>query len=92
MQLRPEGFRRLCRARDLLRELHEPSPSIADLAREVQISMFRIGAIGAGVGIGIDALIRGQLSLYEVARGGTRLRAAPIVARHVAGLQVSLGF
>jgi AraC-like DNA-binding protein len=30
----------LCRARDLLRELSDPSPSIADLAREVQISPF----------------------------------------------------
>jgi AraC-like DNA-binding protein len=38
--LRHEGFRRLCRARDLLREVREPSPSIADLAREVQISPF----------------------------------------------------
>jgi hypothetical protein len=27
MLLKHEGFRRLCRARDLLRELHEPSPS-----------------------------------------------------------------
>ena len=40
MLLRHEGFRRLCRARDLLREVREPSPSIADLAREVQISPF----------------------------------------------------
>lgn len=40
MLLRDEGFRRLCRARDLLRELREPAPSIADLAREVQISPF----------------------------------------------------
>jgi AraC-like DNA-binding protein len=40
MLLRHEGFRRLCRARDLLRERREPSPSIADLAREVQISPF----------------------------------------------------
>jgi AraC-like DNA-binding protein len=40
MLLRHEGFRRLCRARDLLREPREPSPSIADLAREVQISPF----------------------------------------------------
>jgi AraC-like DNA-binding protein len=38
--VRHEGFRRLCQARDLLRELREPSPSIADLAREVQISPF----------------------------------------------------
>jgi AraC-like DNA-binding protein len=40
MLLRHEGFRRLCHARDLLRELRDPSPSIAELAREVQISPF----------------------------------------------------
>jgi AraC-like DNA-binding protein len=40
MVLRHEGFRRLCRARDLLREPCESSPSIADIAREVQISPF----------------------------------------------------
>jgi AraC-like DNA-binding protein len=40
MLLRHEGFRRLCRARDLLRELREPSPAIAELAREVGISPF----------------------------------------------------
>jgi AraC-like DNA-binding protein len=40
MLLRPEGFRRLCLARDLLRECREPSPTIADLAREVQMSPF----------------------------------------------------
>ena len=40
MLLRHDGFRRLCRARDLLREVQEPSPTIADLAREVRISPF----------------------------------------------------
>jgi AraC-like DNA-binding protein len=40
MLLRHEGFRRLCRARELLREVHDPAPSIEDLAREVQISPF----------------------------------------------------
>jgi AraC-like DNA-binding protein len=40
MLLRHEGFRRLCLARDLLREPRELSPSIADVAREVEISPF----------------------------------------------------
>ena len=40
MLLRHEGFRRLCRARDLLRETREPSPTIEQLAREVRISPF----------------------------------------------------
>lgn len=40
MLLRHEGFRRLCHARDLLRESREPSPTIEQLAREVGISPF----------------------------------------------------
>jgi AraC-like DNA-binding protein len=40
MLLRHEGFRRLCRARDLLREVNEAPLSIAEVAREVQISPF----------------------------------------------------
>ena len=40
MLLKPEGLRRLCLARDLLREPREASPTIADLAREVQMSPF----------------------------------------------------
>ena len=54
--------------------------------------MLRIGAIGAGIGIGIDALIRGRRTIYETSRASTRVRAAPIVARRVRGLQVSLSF
>jgi AraC-like DNA-binding protein len=40
MLLRHEGFRRLCMAREMLREMREPSPSIAEIARAVQISPF----------------------------------------------------
>lgn len=40
MLLRHEGFRRLCHARDLLRDVHDPSPSIAALAEAVGISPF----------------------------------------------------
>jgi hypothetical protein len=54
--------------------------------------MFRIGAIGAGVGIGIDALIRGRRTIYEAARRSTQLHAAPIIAGHAAGLRISLSF
>ena len=42
MLLRHEGFRRLCQARDLLRESREPSPTIEQLAREVRISPFHL--------------------------------------------------
>jgi hypothetical protein len=44
--------------------------------------MLTIGAIGAGAGIGIDALIRGRTTIY----------AAPIIARDTTGLRVSLSF
>jgi hypothetical protein len=54
--------------------------------------MFRIGAVGAGIGIAIDALIRGRRTIYEAAPGSTRLYAAPIVTRHAGALQVSLSF
>lgn len=40
MVLRHAGFRRLCLARDLLRDQREPVRSIEQLAREVQISPF----------------------------------------------------
>jgi AraC-like DNA-binding protein len=40
MLLRHEGFRRLCRARDVLRQLDDPVPTIQELAREVGISPF----------------------------------------------------
>lgn len=53
--------------------------------------MFRIGAIGAGIGITIDALIRGRKTIY-VAPGTPRLHAAPIVGRRAAGLQMSFTF
>ena len=54
--------------------------------------MLRIGALGAGIGIGIDALIRGRRTIYDSADGSIRLHAAPIIARHKKGLQVSLSF
>lgn len=40
MLLRHEGFRRLCRARDLLREANEPAATIEALARDIHISPF----------------------------------------------------
>jgi hypothetical protein len=54
--------------------------------------MLRIGALGAGIGIGVDALIRGHRTIYEAPNGSTRLRAAPIVGRGAGGLQLSLTF
>jgi hypothetical protein len=53
--------------------------------------LLRIGALGAGIGIGIDALIRGRKTVY-VAPDSARLHAAPIVGRRAGGLQLSLSF
>jgi hypothetical protein len=53
--------------------------------------MVQVGAIGAGIGIAVDALIRGRTTIYE-APGSTRLHAAPIVARQAVGLRVSVRF
>jgi hypothetical protein len=63
-----------------------------EICRDDFGSMFRIGAIGAGVGTGIDALIRGRRTVYETTPGSTRLHATPIIARHGGGLQVSISF
>jgi hypothetical protein len=62
----------------LLCNLTEPWENCRDDAGP----MFRIGAIGAGVGIAVDALIRGRKTIY----------AAPIVARHGGGLRIALEF
>jgi AraC-like DNA-binding protein len=40
MLLKHDGFRRLCRARELLSEVHEIPVSIEDVARQVHISPF----------------------------------------------------
>jgi len=54
--------------------------------------MLRIGAIGAGIGIAIDALIRGRRPIDEGAPRSVGVHAAPIVGRHQKGFQVSLSF
>ena len=49
----------------------------------------RIGALGAGIGIAVDALIRGRKTIYEA---NPRLRAAPVIARGGGGVKFSLRF
>jgi hypothetical protein len=53
--------------------------------------MLRIGAIGAGAGIGIDALIRGRRTIYGADRGAS-VRVVPIVGRDLRALQLSVHF
>ena len=52
--------------------------------------MIRIGAIGAGIGMGIDALIRKKV--YQSASGAAEVHAAPIIRRREKGLQLSVRF
>jgi hypothetical protein len=54
--------------------------------------MLKIGALGAGIGVAIDALIRGRKTIYDAPHGSTRLLAAPLVGRRAGGLQVSITF
>ena len=62
-----------------------------DVCRRNVGPLMRVGALGAGIGIGIDALIRGRKPIYEAAPSA-RLSAGPIVAPGAVGLRVSLGF
>jgi hypothetical protein len=54
--------------------------------------MLRIGAVGAGIGVATDALIRGRRTVYDAAQGSARLRAMPIVAHDAMGLEIWLRF
>ena len=53
-------------------------------------SMAMTGAIGAGIGMGIDALIRKKI--YQTASGGTEVHAAPLFGRRAKGLRLSVTF
>jgi AraC-like DNA-binding protein len=80
MLIRPDNLRRLCRARDLLGEVDEPSPSIEEVARVVAISPFHFirqfqavfgvtphqFRIGARLDRAKHLLASGRLSVTEV--------------------------
>lgn len=54
--------------------------------------ILRIGAIGAGAGIAVDALIRGRRTIYSSDRGAASLRVAPLLGADAKGLQFSVAF
>jgi hypothetical protein len=54
--------------------------------------MMLIGGIGAGVGIGIDALIRGRKTIYQGPEGAAELHAVPIIGRRAGGMRLLLAF
>ena len=63
-----------------------------DVCRGNVASILQTAAIGAGIGIGVDALIRPRRTIYDASNGSTRLDAAPLLGRNTAGLQLSLSF
>jgi hypothetical protein len=63
-----------------------------DVCRSNVGPMMRIGALGAGIGIGVDALIRGRKTIYESGPGSASITALPLIGRRAGGLQFSVGF
>jgi hypothetical protein len=63
-----------------------------EICRDDVGPMLRIGALGAGIGIAVDAVIRGRTVIYEAPNRGARISAQPIVGRTVGGLRVTLAF
>ena len=61
-----------------------------DNCRDDYEGMFKFGAIGAGIGMGIDALIR--KSVFQSASGAAEVRALPILSRRGKGLRFSVRF
>ena len=52
--------------------------------------MAKIGAIGAGIGMGVDALIRKRI--YRSASGAGEVHVAPILGRRAKGVWLSVRF
>ena len=52
--------------------------------------MLKLGAIGAGIGMGIDALIRKKV--YQSASGETEVHATPLIGSRAKRLRLSITF
>ena len=61
-----------------------------DNCRDDYGAIFKFGAIGAGIGMGIDALIR--KTVFQSASGATEVHASPILSRRAKGLRLSVRF
>jgi len=61
-----------------------------DNCRDDYEAMFKLGAIGAGIGMGIDALIR--KTVFQSASGSAEVRALPILSRRGKGLRFAVRF
>jgi hypothetical protein len=55
-------------------------------------SIAQTGALGAGIGIGVDALIRGRRTIYGARPDAARLHVTPLAGTRGRGVQVSLSF
>jgi hypothetical protein len=69
----------LCRSMEPWEVCNDPGP------------LLRVGALGAAIGIGIDALIREREVIYG-STGSTELHLAPLVGRGTKGVQLGLRF
>ena len=72
----------------LLCSLTEPWENCRDDVGPISL----MGAIGAGAGMGLDALIRRRQTIFEASAGSARIRAVPILGANAQGLLVSLSF
>ena len=54
--------------------------------------MLTLGAIGAGIGMAVDALLRDRDTTYNPTAGNTTLRVAPIVAARAKGVRFAVAF
>ena len=48
--------------------------------------------MGAGIGVGIDALIKGRTVIYQSPTGANRLNVVPLLTSHGKGVLLSLNF
>jgi hypothetical protein len=53
-------------------------------------TMAKFGALGAGIGMGVDALFRA--TVYRTASGAAEVHAAPILGRRAKGVRLSVQF
>ena len=58
----------------------------------IPVGMAIYGGIGAGIGVGIDALIKAERTVYDARARRTSLSIAPILWRERKGVAVTLGF